>query len=183
MTGKPSKRVFLINRDFQLRYARSAVLVGFFSTILTVVLILFPLFQFQILRFPNFVPFPFVVGMIIAASVNFAMVAWFGILMTHRVAGPMFSLTRQFRIVQNGSYVAEFKVRENDELKFVIRNFNEMIAALHDVTRSDIAKMDKIVAALSESPATPALADAESLRADLKARLVAPPKGPPKSDH
>ncbi len=171
MTGRP-KKIYLINRDFQLRYARTAVLVGFFSTLLTVVLILFPLFQFQILRFPNFVPYPFIIGMLLAALANFAMVAYFGIILTHRIAGPMFSLVRQFRAVSGGNFNAQFKVRDRDELKFVIRNFNEMVQGLADQTRKDLVKIDRIVAALSENAGPRALVDAEALRADLTARIT-----------
>jgi methyl-accepting chemotaxis protein len=174
-TGKPTKKIYLINRDFQLRYARTAVAVGFFSTLLTVVLILFPLFQFQILRFPNFVPMPFVLGMVMAAVINFVMVAYFGILMTHRIAGPMFSLVRQFRLVSGGNYNAAFGVRERDELKFVIRNFNEMVAGLTSQTLKDVEKIDRIVMALSENPSQPALEDAKALRAELMARIKGNP--------
>lgn len=166
-----TKKILLVNRDFQLRYTRMAVVVGFFSTLLTVILILFPLFQFQILRFPNFVPYPFVIGMVVAALANFVMVAYFGIVLTHRIAGPMFSLVRQFRAVSGGNLNAKFNVREQDELKFVIRNFNEMVDGLAMRTLADLQKVDAILKTLSENAVPQALIDTEALRQDLASRI------------
>jgi nitrogen fixation/metabolism regulation signal transduction histidine kinase len=106
-----------------------------------------------------------------AALLNFGMVAYFGVRLTHRIAGPMYSLVRQFRLMRDGNLVAKFNVRQQDELKFVVRNFNEMVDSLTTQTRRDLGRIEKIVAALSESGASPALIEAEALRADLQARI------------
>ena len=45
---------------------RVAVAVGLASTMLTVFLILYPLFHLDIVRFPTFVPKPFLVGIAVA---------------------------------------------------------------------------------------------------------------------
>ncbi len=170
MTQAKTKRIVLINRDFQLRYARSAVIVGLISTVLTVTLLLYPLFHFGIIRFPNFLPYPFLVGMLLAAALNFALVAYFGILMTHRIAGPMFSLVRQFRAVTNGDLRAQFKIRDDDEMKFVVRNFNEMMESLSAMAGRDLEKVDKLLAGL-DSDREGARQAALALRSELKSRL------------
>ena len=141
---KKIKRLYLINRDFQLRYVKAAVVVGLSSTLLTTALLLWPLFQFKIIRFPNFLPWPFLGAMALGALVNFACVAGLGILMTHRIAGPMFALVRQMRVVQQGDFRAHLAVRQLDDLKYLIRNFNDMTAQLVNFTVQDIAKLDRI---------------------------------------
>ena len=141
---KKSKRLYLINRDFQLRYVRAAIIVGLSSTLLTTALLLWPLFQFKIIRFPNFLPWPFLAAIFLGALINFIFVAGLGILMTHRIAGPMFALVRQMRVVQHGNFRAQLAVRQLDDLKYLIRNFNEMTTKLVDITTEDLAKLNRI---------------------------------------
>ena len=72
-----------------MRYTKSAVVIGLVSTFLTSVVILYPLYQFQILRIPKFLPIPILFAMILAAVINIAIIGVMGILMPHRIAGPM----------------------------------------------------------------------------------------------
>lgn len=168
------KRLYLINRDFQLRYTKIAVIVGLCSTLLTLTLILLPLFQLNILRFPNFVPYPFVVAMAVAALLNFFIIAALGVLITHRIAGPMFSLVRHIRAVQLGRLTGPLKVRDSDDLKYLVRNFNEMLEFLVNVVRKDRDVVDSIIEALKRPGSlgvSEAMAMAEGLRDDLEKRL------------
>ena len=48
------QRIYLINRDFQLRYTGAAVAVGILSTVFTSFIVLFPLYQFEILKIAQF---------------------------------------------------------------------------------------------------------------------------------
>ncbi len=68
--AKPSKRIYLINRDFQLRYAYAAVFVGLMSTIVTTTVLLYPLYKFEIVRIPQFLPLPIMSAMVAAALIN-----------------------------------------------------------------------------------------------------------------
>lgn len=168
------KKLYLINRDFQLRYTKIAVIVGLCSTALTLFLVLFPLFQFRIIRFPDFLPTPFLLAILLAALLNFAIVATMGILVTHRIAGPMFSLVRQFRILQTGRLDAHLRIREGDDLKYVVRNFNEMVDGLADGVKKDVTNLDFLVQSI-ESLNHPSAKDiatvAKRFRADLADRL------------
>jgi methyl-accepting chemotaxis protein len=146
----PRKRMYLINRDFQLRYTRSAVLVGLATTVLSLALILWPLFQFRVLRFPDFLPTPFLVAIAVAAICNFGFIAWLGIFITHRIAGPMFSLVRHMRQIQGGSYFNDLKIRDSDDLKYLVRNYNELVDYLISTAKNDIERL-KAVRTLMES--------------------------------
>jgi methyl-accepting chemotaxis protein len=132
------KKIILINREFQLRYTRAALAVGLISTVLTSVLILFPLYTFEILRIPRFLPTPILVAMVFAAIVNIGFIAFMGVILTHKIAGPMYSLVKHVRLIGMGHWKTSIHVRDDDELKFVVRNFNEMIDGLLQMNAKDL---------------------------------------------
>lgn len=127
---RPGKRILIVNRDMQMRYARAAVAVGLVSTTLTAVVILYPLYEFRILVIPRFLPWPFMLGMVLAALANAGFIWTAGVVLSHRIAGPVFSLVRQMRRIGAGALKSQLEVRTDDELKYLIRNFNDMADAL-----------------------------------------------------
>lgn len=142
-TSEPKKpilrnQLFLVNRDFQLKYTKAAVGVGILSTALTAVIILYPLFTFEILRIPRFLPWPIFATMGVAAFVNIAFLAFMGVFMTHRIAGPMYSLVKYIRLVGMGQWNGQMRLRDDDELRYVVRNFNEMIKELRYMGEKDL---------------------------------------------
>jgi len=138
------KKLYLVNRDFQLRYASAAALVGLLSTALTTTLILVPLYQFEILRIPRFLPWPVLVMMLAAAVVNVTLVGLMAIHVTHRLAGPMFSLVRQIRRIEEGQWFGALKLRDGDELRYIARNFNEMLSAIHKRAEDDLTIVQSV---------------------------------------
>jgi hypothetical protein len=158
-TFKQKHRIILINRDFQFRYTGAAVLVGLVSTLLTSGLILYPLYQFEILRIPRFLPLPILLVMMLAAAFNVGLIAFMGVLITHRIAGPMYSLVRQFRRVEEGRWYGQMKIREGDDMKYVVRNFNAMLEAVHHQGLRDLEELRSV----QELLATPELSDAEKV--------------------
>jgi len=142
---KRRKKIYLVNRDFQLRYTYSAVIVGLISTALTTVVILSPLFIFKILRIPNFLPTPVLVAMAVAAFINIILVALMGVIMTHKIAGPMYSLVREFRRIEAGLWNVKMRLRQDDDLKFVVRNFNEMVSAIVQASEADLSTIEQLL--------------------------------------
>jgi hypothetical protein len=138
---RQKQRLILINRDFQFRYTGAAVLVGLLSTVLTTSVILYPLYQFEILRIPRFLPWPILGVMAMAALLNVLLVGFMGILITHRLAGPMYSLVRQFRRVEEGRWYGQMKIRDGDDMRYVVRNFNAMLDAINKQTQMDFEKL------------------------------------------
>lgn len=171
------KKLYLVNRDFQLRYTGVAVLVGFSTTILTIVLILFPLYQFEILRIPRFLPWPILGMMAIAAIANISLVGILGIFITHRIAGPMYSLVREFRKIEEGSWAGEMRQRDGDDMRYVVRNFNAMLASLTGRLRKDIETIKELEKKLQEGgEAEPLSKKLAELRIDLETRLQEAPQ-------
>lgn len=168
-----NKRIFLVNRDFQLRYTRIAVVVGLVSTLLTVFLILYPLFYLDILRFPAFVPLPFLLGIGVACCINFAAIAFISIHMTHRIAGPIFSLVRQMRLLQAGRWDAHLKVRTADDMKYLIRNFNELVDYMVETSRRDLIRVSHAIDKLRSLNTDGLVEDLTIFRDELAMRIEA----------
>lgn len=142
---RPRKKIYLINRDFQLRYSLAAVIVGVATTLLSACVLLYPLYTFEILRIPRFLPWPVLIGMGLAAFLNVAMVGLLGIFITHRVAGPMYSLVRCFRRIEMGQWAGHLRIREKDDLRYVVRNFNMLVDGLLAQGRSDVLALDDVI--------------------------------------
>lgn len=165
------KRIYLVNRDFQFRYMRVAVLVGFASTLLTMFVILYPLFYLKIVRFPAFVPRPFLVGIGIASIINFCAVALLSIHLTHRIAGPVFSLVRQMRLIQSGHWTAYLKVRSSDDMKYLVRNFNELVDYMIATSKRDFMQIDSALTKLKDLDTPGAVKDLQVIRDELASRV------------
>lgn len=170
---RPKQRLYLINRDFQLRYAWAVIWIGLLSTLVTSTVILVPLYQFQILRIPKFLPTPILFAMVLAVVLNIALLGFMSVHVTHKLAGPMFSFLRYIRRVEQGIWAGKLQLREGDELQFLARNFNEMLASLQKLAEADLVSLDEIKAKLPSSEDNKqATALIEALQLRLQNRLT-----------
>ncbi len=140
-----TKRMIVINRDLQLRYTGAAVLVGTMTTVLTTFFILLPLYVFKILVIPRFLPWPILLVMGLALVMNIFSVFILGLIMTNRIAGPLYALIRAMRQTGRGDFNAHLGVRSTDDLKYVIRHFNDMTASLSRMTKEDLEALDVLI--------------------------------------
>jgi nitrogen fixation/metabolism regulation signal transduction histidine kinase len=96
-----------------------------------------------------------------------------GIVVTHRVAGPIFKMKRLLREIGKGKLVLREKLRKGDELQHFFETFEQMVMDLRSHQEGEIAKLDVIMAALEEAPTSQRGAkevDAEGLRKLKKLR-------------
>lgn len=172
MAGK-GKKILLVNRDFQLKYTKAAIAVAIVSTVLSGTVILYPLYIFEILRIPKFLPTPILGAMIAAVIINVGIIAFMGVFLTHKLAGPIYSLAREFRKVGAGIWGHTMSVRPDDDLKFLVRNYNEMAEQMKKICESDIRDLDEVISALAQGNQQPeALQQLQSLQEKLKGRIV-----------
>ena len=143
------KRILLVNRDFQLRYAGAGLVAGLASTVITAILIIYPLFAFKIVTISLFLPWPVLMTIAAAILVNSIIQVMFGILLTHRIAGPIFNLVRHLRMIAHGRWNVKMRQRKLDELGFVVRHLNEMSAEMTKAVSQDIAGIEKIQSLLA----------------------------------
>jgi methyl-accepting chemotaxis protein len=167
-----SKRLLLVNRDFQFRYTRASVAVGIVSTVLTATVILYPLFLFKILVIPQFLPPPILMGMVAAALVNIAMLIIFGILISHKIAGPMFSLVRHIRRLASGNWRTEIRMRPGDELHLIVRNLNDLSLSLVQAVEKDLESIGRLLEQESVQKSESTSAILRELEARMKSRIA-----------
>jgi methyl-accepting chemotaxis protein len=145
-----AKRMIVVNRDLQLRYTGAAVMVGTLTTFLTSFFILLPLYVFKILIIPRFLPWPIFFVMGLALVMNIFSVFILGLIMTNRIAGPLYALIRAMRQTGRGDFNAHLAVRSTDDLKYVVRHFNDMAASLSRLTKEDIDFIENLQQSANE---------------------------------
>ena len=146
-----AKKILVVNKDFQYRYTWNVVLIGILTTVLSVAIILIPLYIFGILRIPKFLPTPILLTMVFAAIINIVVVILLTIASTHKIAGPVFALNRALRNIELGKWNKPLKLRDSDEMKYLAVNFNTMVDSLVKTTREDIECLDIMVRKLQAS--------------------------------
>jgi methyl-accepting chemotaxis protein len=79
-------------------------------------------------------------------------VGLFGIVFTHKVAGPIFKMKRLLGHVGEGKLVVRERLRPGDELQDFFEAFEGMVAELRQRQEAEIARVDRILEKLSEAP-------------------------------
>ena len=69
-----------------------------------------------------------------------------GILLSHKIAGPMYRIERSAEAIQSGNLMVNFRIRKGDEMKNAAGALEDMVESLHD----DIKKMKAESIALEE---------------------------------
>jgi len=76
----------------------------------------------------------------------------FGIVFTHKVAGPIFKMKRLLREVGAGKLVVREKLRKGDELQHFFEVFEQMVNELRRRQEAEIEKVDRILEKLDDAP-------------------------------
>jgi methyl-accepting chemotaxis protein len=90
---------------------------------------------------------------LVAGVVVFVVVLGFaGIVLTHKIAGPVFKMKRLLREVGGGKLVLREKLRKGDELQHFFEAFEQMVGDLRARQEKEISRVDDIVSRLEGSP-------------------------------
>lgn len=68
----------------------------------------------------------------------------------------------------DGNYLAQVRLREDDDLKYVVRNFNEMVDCVVENTNKDIETLEAVLAG---GPAESNAQTLKTLLAQMKTRV------------
>ena len=77
--------------------------------------------------------------------------ALWGVVVTHRVAGPIYIISRYVDQIASGRYPDPRPLRKKDELKEFFIHFNEMLKAIKDRESSDIESLGKTLQAIKKA--------------------------------
>jgi len=114
-------------------------------------------------------------GAILVASLALLVAAlWLGgIVLTHRVAGPIHKIKRQLCAVERGDWAVPGPLRRGDELKEFFDTFNNMVTSLRERRSSELKELDAILSDLSDRLSESELKQLRSLRGRLEQVLFA----------
>lgn len=96
-----------------------------------------------------------------------------GIVVTHRVAGPIFKMKRQIRDVGQGKLKIPGKLRKGDELVDFFETFNDMVVSLRERQEHEIKLLDAAIQKLEAKADSNDLEPLRKLRQDMQATLEA----------
>ena len=74
-----------------------------------------------------------------------------GILISHRIAGPMYKIEESAKAIKRGDLNINFKLRKSDEMQEMALALNDMTKSLHE----DVKRIKEIVVALDAKVNTP----------------------------
>lgn len=94
-----------------------------------------------------------------------------GIVVTHKVAGPIYKMKRQIRTLTAGSWKMPDPLRKGDELTDFFDTFREMVKSVREHQEEEIGQLDGVIAGLRERVGDADLAPLEELRSQMQARL------------
>lgn len=150
---KPSRRVMLINPRFQLSFM--AMMIGLAFAAIGIFFLannhFFQKFnqQGKALGLPgDHVYFQFIaeqqgemnVIFGITAGVTFVLMGVIGLIMSHRVAGPMYRLKKHLTSVADGETLADVNFRKNDYFPEVADAYNKQLARFRGIAEEKSSK-------------------------------------------
>lgn len=97
-----------------------------------------------------------------------------GIVITHKVVGPIFKLKRLLRSVGTGKLDIREKLRKGDELEDLFDVFLAMVESLKTAQRAEISKLDAALHEAEAAGADRAVEKIRELRTEMQAALGSP---------
>lgn len=165
------KRTYMVNRELQLKFAGSALVMGLVSTLSSIGIMLLSFYSFGIWQGQR-LPWPVVLAIAFALLVNLVGIMMASILSTQRIVGPLFNLLKQFQRVSRGDFKAQAKFRTSDEIHYVARRFNEMLQRLDERETEIFASIEEAAEALESNDANKARESIKHAR-NLRSRGLA----------
>jgi len=190
--SKPARRTYLIDRRFQLKYTALLVLCG---ALISVVFGTLAYLAEELTHAGAVAVDPVLVSSLVKQSATTLLVltaavtvlmsialALVGILITHRVAGPVHVLSNYVSALAEGRYPLLRPLRRNDELQAFFERFRGAVDSLRRAEEADTAAIVQAVSELKACVSAPSGGAAlERLSAICERRRVAVGGAAPKA--
>lgn len=153
-SSKVKRRAFLIKRTLQVKFI-ALVVLSVFTAIVMMGWDLYNTFGRDVVRDlmdPGLYDLFEKVGYVLLLKLVFYMAAVGGValLVSHRLAGPIFHFERSSRIVAGGDLTHRVRLRRGDELVDLQEEFNAMLDSLRDRVSKDAALARRIAKHLDD---------------------------------
>jgi methyl-accepting chemotaxis protein len=110
-------------------------------------------------------------SLVVGLALMVALIGLFGIYFTHRVAGPIFKMTKLLRQVGAGNLAVEARLRKGDELQDFFGAFALMVMGLRKLESEQLEQLDSAERALSAGRTDDAAASIGRAREVLRRSL------------
>jgi nitrogen fixation/metabolism regulation signal transduction histidine kinase len=94
-----------------------------------------------------------------------------GIVVTHKVAGPIHKMKKQLRELADGNYAVPYPLRKGDELVDFFEEFRRMVRKLRKRQEEEIQLLDRAILNLKDKTSEEELNELRNLRANMQASL------------
>lgn len=141
--GKRKIRNFLINKNLQARLILEIVLPAFLLSILSGVLvfaIIWPLAtNVASAGTISFMQTLAIIGLCLASIGMICLIAAWAIVVTHRIAGPIYHIEQDLKRVLQGEHIEPIHIRRGDEFHELVNLLNQLIdrASKQNATRDE----------------------------------------------
>jgi methyl-accepting chemotaxis protein len=96
------------------------------------------------------------------------LIGMLGIYITHKVAGPVYKMTRLLKQVGDGNLHVDARLRKGDELRDFFETFTRMVRGLREIEKRQLGEVDAALAALDRGAKDEALGALGRVRDTLK---------------
>jgi nitrogen fixation/metabolism regulation signal transduction histidine kinase len=95
-----------------------------------------------------------ITGLVVALALLVVCIWLAGIVVTHKIAGPVFKMKRMFRQVGDGKLALHERLRRGDEMQDFFETFDQMLGRLRERQESEIKHIDEAIAKLEAEPSS-----------------------------
>lgn len=136
------RSVFIVNRPFQIKYSLLFAMGGVLIAILFCAHIFYFLNEYLQVVIPDYADHPqvydFIMSekrkimlyLIVIVSLLGCFLFFMGVVLTHKIAGPIMVIKRRMADVERGDFGAQVRLRKGDEFKDLADSFNNMLNSL-----------------------------------------------------
>lgn len=165
------RRSYLINKSFQIKFTLMAMgLLLLYSLLVGLVVYLAATNNNGALLFGSAYQTPLAgkTGLVLLI-VNILILGLVFFLLTHRIAGPLYRISREIEAVSNHDYSGNVVLRREDQFKDIAAMLNAMTASLREKERNhadDLSALQETVQALARKSKSPEAATGLSKELD-----------------
>ncbi len=149
---KRFRRQYLINKAFQLKYSLYLVISGVVGSLLVALIMYWwwkrnnEYMEMMGMLDPEFSQANIIVIVTLATfviSTGIFLFFW-GILLTHRMAGPIYVIKNVINTILEGKWPSQRHLRKKDEFKDIFQDLNSLVVKLREEEREVISTIDFI---------------------------------------
>jgi len=147
--ARDRRRKYLVDKHFQIRYVILVILVLVLCIAIGVTLasigfksIYGPADAGSLERLSR-VNFLFWM-VLLAVLILLLAVGFYGVRMSHRIAGPIYAFSRHLNLVKQGIYYEDMRLRKNDEFQSLAGAFNACLDSMREREKQAAAKLEEL---------------------------------------